>query len=45
MKFRRIRSIVDRAVQFTALCYWNLILSDDEAKLLSEKDQAEKPKK
>jgi hypothetical protein len=41
MKYRRIRSIIDRMVQFSALVYFSLICSDEEAKQLAEKDQAD----
>lgn len=44
MRFRRIRSLYDRVVQFSALCYWNLICTEEEANQLAEKDNADKKK-
>jgi len=42
--FRRIRALGDRIVQFSALCYWNLIATEEECAGLREKDKREKEK-
>jgi len=43
--FRRIRALGDRIVQFSALLYWNLICTEEEAKQLAVKDQKSKESK
>lgn len=45
MKFRRIRTLLDRAVQFGQFPHWIQTMSEEKAEVIREKDQAFKDKK